>query len=106
MGTEPSEGIYEDIGAVRMDERGGPKGSGSLALGQRNEEALEEDYDDMEPVLGDSELMLDGLEPTGGREQQGTLSSEGGQLCALACVVLSLLYCCYAQGSALASAYI
>lgn len=86
-----SEGVYEDIGAFPMEEKDeGPAGSGDLGL--------EEDYDDAgEPEDGAGEEA---------EEARVLLSPAGVYLCALASMVLFLLYCSYAEGSALASAYI
>ncbi|XP_032255042.1 scavenger receptor cysteine-rich domain-containing protein SCART1-like isoform X2 [Phoca vitulina] len=91
LGSLPSEGVYEDIGAVPMGEKDeGPRVSQNLAL--------EEEYDDAgEPELGPEEEE---------EEEEAPLSPTGVHLCALVSVLLSLLYCAYARGSALASAYI
>nr|XP_021552957.1 scavenger receptor cysteine-rich domain-containing protein SCART1-like [Neomonachus schauinslandi] len=91
LGSLPSEGVYEDIGAVPMGEKDeGPRVSQNLAL--------EEEYDDAgEPELGPEEEE---------EEEEAPLSPTGVHLCALVSVLLSLLYCAYTWGSALASAYI
>ncbi|KAK2099379.1 hypothetical protein P7K49_024830 [Saguinus oedipus] len=86
-----SEGIYEDIGAFPMEQKDeGPAVSGDLGL--------EETYDDAgEPEDGAGEEA----------EEAGVLLSPAGvHLCALASMVLFLLYCSYAEGSDQASAYI
>ncbi|CAK7302014.1 Scavenger receptor cysteine-rich domain-containing protein SCART1 [Vulpes lagopus] len=94
-GSLPSEGVYEDIGAVPMADQGeGPTVSGTPAL--------EEEYDDAgEPVLGAEDEDEEEEE-----EEPAPLSPTGVHLCAWASVALFLLYCSYARGSALASAYI
>ncbi|XP_016061808.1 PREDICTED: scavenger receptor cysteine-rich domain-containing protein SCART1-like [Miniopterus natalensis] len=98
LGSLPSEGVYEDIGDVPMEEKGeGPSVSRDLVP--------EEDYDDAwEPEHGPEEQEEEEeLE----EEQGGTaLSSAGAHLCALVSAVLVLLYCSYVQGSAPASTYI
>ncbi|XP_032346451.1 scavenger receptor cysteine-rich domain-containing protein SCART1 isoform X3 [Camelus ferus] len=91
LGTLPSEGVYEDIGAVP----GGEKDEGpgvSWVLAQ------EEEYDDAgEPEPGSEEEEAEDRPP---------LSSVGVHLCALASVALVLLYCSCSRGSAPASPYI
>eukprot|EP00069_Balaena_mysticetus_P010569 bmy_20717T0 len=87
LGNLPSEGVYEDIGAVPTGEKDeGPRVSRALVLG--------EEYDDAgEPEEGDA-------------EEGAPLNATGVHLCALASLALFLLYCSYAQGSAPASPYI
>lgn len=94
LASLPSEGVYEDIGAVPMgDKDEEPRASQNLAL--------EEDYDDAgEPELG---LEEEGEEE---EEEETPLSPAGVHLCALASVALFILYCSCARGSSLASAYI
>ncbi|XP_054441032.1 scavenger receptor cysteine-rich domain-containing protein SCART1 [Pteronotus mesoamericanus] len=83
----PSEGVYEDIGAV-------PTGEKADVLGDL---ALEEDYDDAwEPELG-SEGQEDAAEAA---------EAAGAPLSAALSSALALLYCSYVRGPALGSAYI
>ena len=97
-GSLPSEGVYEDIGAVPMADQGeGPTVSRTPAL--------EEEYDDAgELELGTEDEDEDEEEEE--EEEPAPLSPAGVHLCAWASVALFLLYCSYARGSALASAYI
>lgn len=92
LASLPSEGVYEDIGAVPMgDKDEEPRASQNLAL--------EEDYDD----AGELEL---GPEEEEEEEEETPLSPAGVHLCALASVALFILFCSCARGSALAGAYI
>ncbi|XP_007935054.1 scavenger receptor cysteine-rich domain-containing protein SCART1-like [Orycteropus afer afer] len=96
----PSEGFYEDIGAISFGEKDvGSRGSG--------DPVLEEEYDDAEaPEDGPVEQQAD--EEAGEAEgpQEALLSPAGVPLSALASLVLFLLYCSYTQGSAPGSTYI
>lgn len=98
LGNLPSEGIYEDIGAVPMREKDeGPSVSWDPVL---------EEYDDAwDPEHG---LEDEDDEDEDEDEAEGwALSPTGVRLCALVPTVLFLLYCsCCAQGPALSSAYI
>ncbi|KAF5923570.1 hypothetical protein HPG69_010789 [Diceros bicornis minor] len=90
-GSLPSEGVYEDIGAIPMEEKDeGPGGPRDLVL--------EEEYDDAQEPEQDPEEE--------GAEEVVPLSSVGVHLCALASLALFLLFRSYVQSSALASAYI
>ena len=91
LGSLPSEGVYEVFGAVPM----GVKDDG-LRVSRALE--LEEEYDDAEePLLSPEEREA---------EEGAPLTNAGVHLCALASLVLFLLYCSYAQGFSLASPYI
>lgn len=94
----PSEGVYEDIGAVTMGEKDvGPSMSRDLVL--------PEDYDDVwEPERGPEEQ-----EEEQEQEEGAALSPEGVHLCAVVSAVsavLVLLYCAHVQAAALATTYI
>lgn len=90
-GSLPSEGVYEDIAAIPVEEKdNSPGGSQDLML--------EEEYDDAQELEQDPEDE--------GAEEGAPLSSVGVHLCALASLALFLLYRSYVQCSALTSAYI
>ncbi|KAG8517489.1 Scavenger receptor cysteine-rich domain-containing protein SCART1 [Galemys pyrenaicus] len=92
-GSLPSEGVYEDIRAFPAGEEGRPEEPRDL--GQ------EEEYDDAgEPAPEEEED-----EDEEDRDGRVPLSAAGVRLCALASLLLFLLYCC-PQGSGLASTYI
>lgn len=94
----PSEGVYEDIGAVTMGEKDeGPSMSQDLVL--------PEDYDDAwEPERGPEEQEEEQ------EQEEGTALSPAGVhlwvVVSAVSAVLVLLYCAYVQAAALASAYI
>ncbi|ELW67326.1 hypothetical protein TREES_T100016932, partial [Tupaia chinensis] len=90
-GDLPSEGIYEDIGPVFM-------GVKDMRAALPEDPVLEEEYDD----AGEPEDCPREEE----EEEDGVLSSPTGvHLCSLASIVVFLLYC-YAEGSAVTTAYI
>lgn len=104
LGSLPSEGVYEDIGAA-------PAGEKDEAAGASGAAVPEEEYDDVaepepdpepEPEEGDAEEG----DAEGDAEEGAPLSPTGVQLCAVASMVLFLLYCCFARGSAPAHPYI
>ena len=90
----PSEGVYEDIGAVPVGEKvEGPRVPRDLVL--------EEDYDD-------AWELQHGLEEEEEEEQEegAPWSVAGAPLCAVLSFALALLYCAYVRGSAPSSTYI
>lgn len=95
LGSLPSEGVYEDIGAALAGEKDEAAGASGAAAPEEEHDAAAEPEAEAEP------------EPEeGGAEEGARLSPTGAQLCAVASVVLFLLYCCLARGSAPAHPYI
>ncbi|XP_012368854.1 scavenger receptor cysteine-rich domain-containing protein SCART1-like [Octodon degus] len=88
----PSEGVYEDIEPVPVEEKEGPSVSGDPAL---------EDYDDIEePQEGHGE------EAEEAEVSRVLLTPMGVHLCAVGFIVLFLLYCFYSESSIPIDAYI
>lgn len=101
----PSEGVYEDIGAVPTWEKDeGPSVSWDLVRAGEYDDAREpergpEDEDEDEARDEDEDQDED-------EDEALPLSPAGVHLCAAVSFVLLLLCCFYARGPALASAYI
>lgn len=101
LGNLPSEGVYEDIGAVpKWEKDEEPSVSWGPVRG--------EEYDDAwEPEHGPEDEDQDEDQDEDEDEDEGLpLSPAGVRLCAVVSIVLLLLCCFYARGLALANAYI
>lgn len=115
MENLPSEGVYEDIGAVPTWEKDeGPSVSWDLVRAGEYDDAREpergpEDEDEDEARDEDEDQDQDEDEDQDQDQDEDEalpLSPAGVHLCAAVSFVLLLLCCFYARGPALASAYI
>lgn len=113
LGNLPSEGVYEDIGAVPMWEKDeGPSVSWDLVRGEEYDDAWEpehgpeDEHQDEDQDQDEDEDQDQDQDQEQDQDEGLPLSPAGVHLCAVVSIVLLLLCCFYARGPALAGAYI